>query len=365
MKESCPTAKKIINGIQYLGGDEISIKTISEYKDENLEWKKLGYDIEMNKYVYNEPQNKIAKGLKYLFLYSAKWRKVLNEVSSDKYDIIQTITPDYIPVLASKYSKKPIFHHFREIMSIFPFQLFSDGLNPLSIRLKRAMLTKMEKLALERCFLYSSDSKIWLEILQKRIRITKEKLIIKNAPLSIMIPKEKKEKLSRTDNRIRIVHHGHINISTIKFIRQTCERGVELHLYPIIKDENVKEEINQMRKYENFIVHPNIIGYKNFIYEISQYDYGLIPPPDRDLGLYFESYLPCKLYDYLAAGLPVIAGRSYKQISKFIKDEDVGYLIDDVDDLIKILKIGEAKKAKPITADDDIRKLISKYKEYA
>jgi len=40
-------------------------------------------------------------------------------------------------------------------------------------------------------------------------------------------------------------------------------------------------------------------------------------------------------------------------------------LIDDVDDLIKILKIGEAKKAKPITADDDIRKLISKYKEYA
>lgn len=363
MKEVCPTAAKIIGGIRYYGGDRIEIITMSEYNKGNEIWSKLGYILNTDKYIYNNPAGYLEKWMKYFLIRSFVWKRALKDLDKDDIDIIQTITPDYIPILVSQYIKKPIFHHFRELQSIFPFELFEKGLRRALLPIKEFILYRMEEQALKLCDVYSCDSIMWLNILKSKLKKEKEFIIIRNAPLSFMLPKKRNEKLSKQDNCKRVVYHGHINISSINFLKEICQRGIHLHVYPIIKDKRVRNAIDELKQYNNFAVHPNITGYKELIFEISKYDYGLIPPSDKNLGLYFDTYLPCKIFDYIAAGLTVLLG-NYTNIRNFVETNHVGYIINNVDELGEVIEKDDTKEIVPITADEDIKKLIDKFRDY-
>lgn len=363
MKEACPTAAKIISGIKYYGGDKIEIITMSEFNKGNEVWRKLGYLLNADKYVYKSQAGYAEKAMKYLLMKSLWWQRALKDLDKNDVDLIQTITPDYIPILVNRYLRKPLFHHFRELLSIFPFSLFEEGLGRVVLPIKELILHKFEERALKLCDVYTSDSIMWLNILKSKLKEEKEFLTIKNAPLSFMIPEKRDEKLSRQDNCKRIVYHGHININSMNFLKEICLRGIHLHIYPIIKDERVRNAIYELKQYNNFAVHPNIVGYKELIFEISKYDYGLIPPSDRNLGLYFDTYLPCKLFDYLAAGLTILAG-NYSNIRKFVEANEVGYIVNNVDELVEVIEKDDIKEILPITADEDIKRLIDKFRDY-
>ena len=70
--------------------------------------------------------------------------------------------------------------------------------------------------------------------------------------------------------------------------------------------------------------------------ELLKYDFGLVPhPPDlKVLNISFA--LPNKLFDYLAAGLP-IAGRNISSLKKFIDKHQIGFTYNTNQELISNL----------------------------
>ncbi|OGF62365.1 MAG: hypothetical protein A2Y62_17095 [Candidatus Fischerbacteria bacterium RBG_13_37_8] len=365
MQEPCPTIIKLIQGIKLLSDNRCNVVTISESVDFSSLWKKLGYDTALDSSVYHKKIGYLEKTLKYIFLHSAAWRKTLLEIEHNKnIDVIQTITPDYIPVLAKKYLKKPVFHHFREIQSIFPHYLLYPGFKRVFVPVKKYFLKKLEIHAIHSSDVVSCDSQMSLQVINTMAPGNKKKLVLKNAPLSQMLPESRKLKVSAQTHEKTIVYHGHINEGALDFIRQLCNRGLQLHIYPLVKNDKIKNELTQMKQNVFFHLHKSIEGYTNFIYELSQYDYGLIPPSYQyEKEIFFNTYLPCKIFDFMAAGLTILAG-NYSQIKTFIEEQKAGFIINNPDDVLHILQKSYNSTVSPITIDDDIRTLISLYKQY-
>ena len=71
--------------------------------------------------------------------------------------------------------------------------------------------------------------------------------------------------------------------------------------------------------------------------ELTQYDFGLIPLADsRQHHRHLDSALPNKLYEYLAAGLPVIAS-DFQSLREFITQREVGFTFSKPSEIVKEL----------------------------
>jgi len=364
IKEPCPTSFKYIEGIRFLSKDKIKIKVLSETNFSKSIWMRLGYNVKIDKTIYDKNISTLSKVIKGLFLFSIMWKKELKRIETEKIDIIQTITPDYLPVIANKYLKRPIFHHMREIETIFPIHLINEGIKKIYSPAKKIMLNLIEKKAIKAADVLSFDSAASLNIIKNKYNCEKKMLILRNAPLSNWVPKKYKPKLSQETGETTLVFHGHLNEGPLNFFYEICRRNIQLHLYPIIKSKKLISKIEELKRFPSFHLHDSIVGYKDLIYELSQYDYGLIPPSeDYEKLEFFNAYLPCKVFDYIAAGLKVISG-NFKQIKEYIEFNKLGYTIKNIDELLCILKSKSNLNIKPQFIDDDLKELIILYEQY-
>lgn len=362
MKEPCPTSVKFVKALKLLGKGKITVTVISEVVSSSSIWKRLGYDIDIHRVVYPVGISLQEKMNTYFFSQSVAWRKILKELDSDAIDIVQTFTPDYLPVFARKYMNKPVAHHFREIQSIFPYYLFNKWTSSLYYPFKMSLLKKMEREAIASGDILSFDSPGSLEIIQNNIGSEKKMVVLKNAPLSTSLPCSPQAKLSAKTGKCTIAYHGHINTSSLEFIEGLCSRAIEIHMYPLVDSKSARLALTRLKKNPYFHAHDNIIGYKEFIYELSQYDYGLIPPSRESLGIkFFNTYLPCKVFDYIAAGLPVISG-NYTQIKEYLEQNRVGFIVESVDDVLNIVEKHYNVRLIPVTVDEDVAHIIGLYK---
>lgn len=105
-----------------------------------------------------------------------------------------------------------------------------------------------------------------------------------------------------------------------------CEMNkCHLHIYPVYWDEEKWQDYIELdRKSEYFHFH-RPVEYKSLSQEISQYDYGIHPYRGNAMGstnadfLKKYKFLYCginKIFDYLSAGLPIIAPMPVKQIEE-------------------------------------------------
>jgi hypothetical protein len=71
----------------------------------------------------------------------------------------------------------------------------------------------------------------------------------------------------------------------------------------------------------------------DLVYELTKYDYGLMVYNETERK-HLDSVLPNKLFDYLAAGLPVLSP-PFKSLKYFIENNQVGIVFENIEDLLK------------------------------
>lgn len=113
---------------------------------------------------------------------------------------------------------------------------------------------------------------------------------------------------------------------------EQCEKNkCHLHIYPSVWDEKRYKAYIQKDKESIYFHFHRTVDYDELIYEISQYDYGITLTKDniweQEKSGYNTRYKYIyaganKYFDYLDAGIPIIAGLPLKMI-RYLEEKDV------------------------------------------
>ncbi len=172
---------------------------------------------------------------------------------------------------------------------------------------------------------------------KKMYDIEDEPLIFYNFISEEQSPKIKLPKLSKMDGKIHVVYEGgiwgtegrHRDFTSI-FVN-LAKQDFIIHIYPVRYDIGLEKLFSQI---------PNINYYKpqspeNIIELMTQYDIGIIPwNLEKGNIKFLSSTIANKLFEYLAAGLPVVTAdiTSYQD---FFAQYKLGDVYKDMDDLFK------------------------------
>lgn len=165
-------------------------------------------------------------------------------------------------------------------------------------------------------------------------------------------------KLSQRDGEVHIVYEGgvggpkHRNFFDL-FI-QLANNNIHIHIYPA----------SFSKDHETFFLKfPRILYYqpvspKKIIERMTQYDFGIIPFNIQNGNKRFlDSTIANKLFEYLAAGLPVIAS-SLKSYTDYFNDNKIGITYETGKDIIRKIPI-----LKEIAKTVDFSKHIYSYED--
>jgi len=155
-------------------------------------------------------------------------------------------------------------------------------------------------------------------------------IVIYNYALAADIPEER---LPKHDAGTHIVYEGGMGVdhrNYRKLFADLAQAGIHVHIYPNIPHPEYETFCKQYEYlHYNEPVSPNdIIGI------MTQYDYGLVPFNITDENAAFlDTCIANKLFEYLAAGLPVIACNT-KSLREFVEREKVGMVYESAEDII-------------------------------
>lgn len=162
-------------------------------------------------------------------------------------------------------------------------------------------------------------------------------LIFHNYVSEADLPKRFLPKLSEQDGQVHIVYEGgtgrnnHRDFSSL-FI-ELDSQGINIHIYPAHYNDELAHLFSE---YDN-IHYYQPVSPKRIMEEMTQYDFGIIPfniekGNKRFLDLSFAN----KLFEYLAAGLPVITSHLKAYINYF-KKNPVGLTFQKAEDIIEAI----------------------------
>jgi glycosyltransferase involved in cell wall biosynthesis len=103
------------------------------------------------------------------------------------------------------------------------------------------------------------------------------------------------------------------------------EIGLDFHLYSG-RDEENKDFQNA---YKNAIIHKPLT-YPKFIQKLGRHDWGLVGNTNKSSE--WRVAFPNKLFDYIAAGLPIVAINA-PEVGQFIRQHDIGIEVDSLEEL--------------------------------
>jgi glycosyltransferase involved in cell wall biosynthesis/predicted TPR repeat methyltransferase len=170
------------------------------------------------------------------------------------------------------------------------------------------------------------------------------------------LPKKFLSKLSDKDGKVHIVYeggiggNGHRDFSSL-FV-DLANQGLHIHIYPA----SYNQEIAQY-----FLNHKNVHYYhplspKRIMEAMTQYDFGIIPfNLETGNKRFLDSTIANKLFEYMAAGLPVIASPLKSYIEYFEKNP-VGITFQSDIDIIENIP-----KLKQVAKNTDFAKQIFTY----
>ncbi len=170
-------------------------------------------------------------------------------------------------------------------------------------------------------------------------------LVLCNYVSEADLPKKFLPKLSEQDGNIHIVYeggiggNGHRDFSS-QFV-DLANRGLHIHIYPTSYDEEIARHFSTFKTIHYY----EPLSPKQIIEEMSQYDFGIIPFNLRKGNKRFlDSTIANKLFEYMAARLPVIAASLHSYVEYF-ESNPVGITFSSVDDIIEgIPRLKEIKE---------------------
>ncbi len=212
------------------------------------------------------------------------------------------------------------------------------------------------------------------DILVRRYSIpTHNTLVFTNYALGKHIPNKLKPKLAPQMDEIHVVYQGLAGISTnvprhrqFNHIFQTLTANrIHVHIYTQYYDKGYKE----LSAKNQYLHYHNALNPRELISEISQYDFGILPfPYEEGTRDYLDGQMPHKLFEYMAARLPIISSPGEAK-EKFITANNIGVIYDDIETLIPQLPHLKSRFARsaidvsPYTFEGNIHKVIDFYEK--
>ncbi len=170
------------------------------------------------------------------------------------------------------------------------------------------------------------------------------------------LPRKYLPKLSDKDSKVHIVYEGGIGGNShrdfISLFIELANKGVHIHIYPT----SYNQEIAQRFTAFNNIHYYQPLSPKQIMEEMTQYDFGIIPfNLEKGNKRFLDSTIANKLFEYLAARLPVITSRLKTYVDYFEKTP-VGITYNTPQDIIDNIP-----KLKEIASRTDFSKNIFTY----
>jgi len=246
---------------------------------------------------------------------------LLDFVNNSEFDIIHcSNTPDIL-VNILIHSNKKVVHDCHDIHTIHKKPVYQEEL-------------AMEFIANTQADGVISTTEQVRNILVRRYGTAEEKtFILGNYPLSSYENVERLPKLSAEDGQIHCVYEGGIVDRTLAqniphrfyepiFIK-LVRAGVHVHVY----SQCVPEYLEQLdHEYPNIHYEGNYSG-EQLITQMTQYDLGMLFCPEVTAAqAQVNCSSPNKLYEYLAAGLPVVTNAKF--FAEVIEKYRCGEMID-------------------------------------
>lgn len=155
------------------------------------------------------------------------------------------------------------------------------------------------------------------------------------------LPKKFLPKLSVQDEQVHIVYEGGIGGTSFRdfsslFI-ELANQGIHIHIYPHFKHQ--KHDITPIfSKFDNIHLH-DPLSPKQIMEQMTQYDFGIIPfNLKKGDKRFLDTTIANKLFEYLAAGLPVVTS-PLKSYVEYFKKNPVGITYENAKELIGNLDI--------------------------
>ncbi len=145
-------------------------------------------------------------------------------------------------------------------------------------------------------------------------------------------------KLSAKDGKKHLVYLGRIteynndHRNIVGVLRRIADEKIMIHIYP-----SKNKKYMQYNRIPNVVVHENL-PYRRLIQQISQYDFGLTVFNDEVASKlpHIRYAMGNKSYDYLCAGLPILAQESLDEVREFTLKNHFGFVLEERQNYIDI-----------------------------
>lgn len=266
--------------------------------------------------------------------------QMIDFINDSDYDILYSSNePDYLTVLFT-VTNKPIIHDTHDMMSL------------------RADIDN-EQIVLEYIANVKCTGNIYVNPMIRDIAVNKFNL--KNKPILSLhsyiekeqLPSKYCEKLSEKDSQIHCVFEGglHGTKGHHRYLEPIFLKLAENHIHVHLHCPVDKNYIKELLKKSEYIHYEGVTSPQNLIVEMTKYDIGLaiFNLTERN-KTFLDTAFPNKVWDYLAAGLPIMFANliSFKNFSE---ENGVGKVLD----LNKDIQ-AQAKEISKIKIDKDILK---------
>ncbi len=277
------------------------------------------------------------------------WHKLKNQTDYELKEIVKRVNPELIHCHNAPDSltvqcirlfrgKIPIVHDVHDLLSIRHTK-YDDGIERKN--LNSAQITGEEKTAFEKSDGIITVSEAILEIAKKKYNLNSQNLLVfPNFVSAQMVPQTSKNKHSSADGMVHIVYEGHLDgtrtgghYDLFDIFKEISHHEMHLHIYP--SRENVL--------YRNLAIEEPFIHYHGskppdvLMKELTQYDFGWSGFNTDKNRIHADTVLANKLFEYIAAGLPVITF-PHKSQRKFLESNGIGLVIRQIDKLDKKLR---------------------------
>ncbi|SHI16965.1 Glycosyl transferases group 1 [Butyrivibrio fibrisolvens DSM 3071] len=283
----------------------------------------------------------------------------LEYVKNSDYDLIHCSNEPDILISLIGGCGKPVVHDCHDFISL------RDNLNAENMALEYVANTKSDG------FIYAS--KMCMEMAIERYHTDRRKAIyLENRPSIDALPKKKLTKLSSIDGKIHCVYEGGLSddCNHFRFFEEQwkllASLGIHVHFYTQFK-ESYCQKIDSLSEFIHYEGNADIY---ELIQTMTQYDVGLctfIELPCYKVKL--DTTSSNKLFEYLAAGLP-IAASDHLFHRNYIEKYGVGRIINWNEDVLeqfnKVSKIEIADdfvKHNRLTMEDQAEALIGLYRK--
>jgi len=283
--------------------------------------------------------------------------------------------PDTLTVAALDVAEEiPIIHDIHELLSVHNSGFFSDDDEERLVKYRRE-----ERKACE-----ESDGRIYATegigryVHQQYDVGGQPDIVFHNYASESVMPHRFKEKISTEETHIvyvgcitNVVEGSHYDLREI--FKAIADYNLHIHFYPSSNYITRSNSAYRRLAGSNRFIHcHDHLGYRELLYEMTQYDFGWAGFNGAKNAKHLDLALQNKVPDYLSSGLPVIAFR-HRTIQRFIEKHGIGLIVKDIDELPELLRNVDIPKLRDramktrrkLTFESNIPKLLDFYDRIA